>query len=236
MPPAGFPVYGLDSPFLGPRWLELFGDPPDGSPTWVSLNHQSEDGRSLVNVTTHLHRDKGTPRIFSVPTDEQAVEHGRSPLLSVAVQCTNGLIGRTIPVPLLTRPPGFLGALVDLQEEAASAYAAWPTADWRVGGVPAKAPVWRFAGGWTAFTDAVAGVYLVVVGVGPGTDPDGLSFAPLRDGSSYHFNVREPLSFDVVRAAAEAAGVPEGSDPPWQPQNWHPDQLQLIRELGQETD
>jgi hypothetical protein len=51
MPPADFPVYGLDSPFPGPRWLQLFGDPPDGMPTWVALNHQSADGRSLIKVT-----------------------------------------------------------------------------------------------------------------------------------------------------------------------------------------
>jgi hypothetical protein len=234
MPPAGFPVYGLDSPFPGPRWLELFGDPPDGSPAWVSLNHQSADGRSLVNVTTHVHRVKGDPRSFKVPTDEQAAEHGRSPLMSVAEQCTNRLVSQTLPVLSLARPRGFLRALIDLSEEAANAYSAWPYADWRVDGRPVKAPVWRFAGGWTGFTDAAAGVYLMVVGTGPGTEPDGLSFAPLRDGSSYHFDLREPLSFEVVHAAAEAAGVPNGSDPPWERQEWHPDQLELMRKLGQE--
>jgi hypothetical protein len=229
MPPAGFPVYGLVSALSGPRWLELFGDPPDGSPTWVSLNHLSEDGLSLVNVTTHLHRVEGNPRGYRVPTDEQAAEQGRSPLQSVAEQGTNGLIGRTLPVRRQPRPPGFLRALVDRQAEAASAYASWPTADWLVDGIPVKAPVWRFAGGWTAFTDAAVGVYLVVVGIGLGAEPEGLSFAPLRDGRSYHFNLAEPLSFDVVRAAAEAAGVPDGSDPPWEHHDWHPDQLQLMR-------
>jgi hypothetical protein len=200
----------------------------------VSLNHQSADGRSLVNVTTHVRRTNGNPRSYKIPTDEQAEQQGRSPLLSAAGQCTTGLINRTLPVPLLTRPPGFLRALVGRSEEAASAYAAWPTAGWLVGGRPAKAPVWRFAGGWTAFTDAAAGVYLVVVGIGPGTDPDGLSFAPLRDGGTYHFNLWEPLSIEVANAAAETAGAPNGSAPPWQRQDWHPDQLQLIRELGQE--
>ena len=39
---------------------------------------------------------------------------------------------------------------------------------------------------------------------------------------------------EVAEAAAEAAGVPAGSDPLWEPQDWHPDQLQLIRKLGQE--
>lgn len=234
MPPAGFPVYGLVSPFPGPRWLELFGDPPDGSPTWVSLNHQSGDGLSLVNVTTHVHRVKGNPRSFSVPTDEQAAEWGRSPLMSVAEQCTVRLVSQTLPVRSLTRPPGFLRALGDLSQEAGNAYSAWPVTVWQVDGRPAKVPVWRFAGGWTGFTDAAAGVYLMVVGTGPGAEPDGLSFAPLRDGSSYHFNVREPLSLEVAEAAAEAAGVPAGSDPLWERQDWHPDQLRLMRKLGQE--
>jgi len=234
MPPAAFPVYGLVSPFPGPRWLELFGDPPDGSPTWVSLNHQSGDGLSLVNVTTHAHRVKGNPRSFRVPTDEQAADSGRSPLMSVAGQCTARLVNQTLPVRSLPRPPGFLRALVDLSHEAENAYSAWPVTVWQVDGRQAKVPVWRFAGGWTGFTDAAAGVYLTVVGTGPGAEPDGLSFAPLRDGSSYHFNLREPLSFEVAGAAAEAAGVPIGSDPPWERQDWHSDQLQLMRKLGQE--
>lgn len=234
MPPAGFPVYGLDSPFPGPRWLELFGDPPDGSPTWVSLNHLSADSRSLVNVTTHVHRARGNPRSYSVPTDEQAAEQGRSALMSVAGQCTVRLVNQTLPVLPLTRPPGFLRALAGLSTEAANAYSAWAFTDWQVDGRPVQAPMWRFAGGWTGFTGAAAGVYLVVVGTGPGAEPGGLSFAPLRDGSSYHFDLREPLSFEVVNAAAGAAGVPVGSDPPWQRQDWHPDQLQLMRKLGQE--
>ncbi len=77
-PRASFPVYGLDSPFTGPRWLESTGDPPDGSPTWVSLSHQSADGRSLIQVTTHARRKTGNPRSYRVPTDAQAAEQGRS--------------------------------------------------------------------------------------------------------------------------------------------------------------
>ena len=233
MPPADFPVYGLVSPFPGPRWLELFGDPPDGSPTWVSLNHLSADGLSAVNVTTYVHQVNGSPGSSRVPTDEQAAERGQ-PLMSVAGQCTIRLVSQTLPVPSLTRPPGFLHALADLSHEAANAYSAWPAAVWQVDGRPARVPVWRFAGGWTGFTDAAAGVYLAVVGTGPGTEPAGLAFAPLRDGSSYHFSLREPLSFEVTKAAAAAAGVPDGSDAPWERQDWHPDQLQLMRKLGQE--
>src|ERR1700722_2034588 len=156
-PAVRFPVYGLDSPFPGPRWLSLFGDPPDGSPTWVTLSQQSADGRSLIQVTTHARRAAGNPRGYRVPTDEQAAEQGRSPLENVAAQGTTGLIDVTLPVPSLTRPPGFLGALVARSEAAASAYGEWPTAGWRVDGAAVQAPVWRFAGGGAAFTAAAAG-------------------------------------------------------------------------------
>jgi hypothetical protein len=93
-------------------------------------------------------------------------------------------------------------------------------------------PAWRFAGGWTAFTDAAAGVYVSVVGAGPGPGPEDLAFAALRDGRAHHFDLGGPLSIAMAEAAAEAAGVPLGPDPSWQRQEWHPDQLQLIRELG----
>jgi hypothetical protein len=235
MPPADFPVYGLDSPFPGPRWLQLFGDPLDGMPTWVALNHQSADGRSLINVTTHVRRPTGNPRGFKVPTDERAAEQGLSSLEYAALQGTVALINVTLPVLSLARPPGFLKALVARSEDAAGAYADWPTVDWRVDGVHVQAPVWGFAGGWTAFTDAAPGVFLIVVGTGPDTGPEDLSFEALRDASAYHFNLQSSLSFEIANAAAEAAGVPNGSDPSWQRQDWHVDQLQLIRELGHDA-
>jgi hypothetical protein len=230
-PPVPFPVYGLDESFSGARWLELFGDPPDGSPTWMSLDHQSADGRSLIRVTTFARRATGHPRSWRVPTDAQAVERGRSPLEDVAGQGTITLINLTLPVRSLTRPPGFLPALVEHAEAAAGAYRDWPQVRWRVGGGLVPVPVWRFAGGWTAFTDAAVGVYLSVAAVGPGPGPEDLGLVALRDGRAYHFDLDESLSIAIAEAAAEAAGVPLGPDPSWQRQDWHPDQLQLIREL-----
>lgn len=231
MPPVSFPVYGLDKSFSGARWLELFGDPPDGEPTWMSLHHQSADGRSLVGVTNFVRRVTGNPRSFRVPTDAQAAERGWSPLEDVAGQGAITLINLTLPVLSLTRPPGFLKALVEHAEAAARAYRDWPQVSWRVGGELVQVPVWRFAGGWTAFTDAAAGVYLSVVGVGPNTGPEDLGFAALRDGRAYHFDLDGPLSLAMAQATAEAAGAPLGADQPWQRQDWHPDQLQLIRQL-----
>lgn len=231
-PPPSFPVYGLDSPFAGPRWLELFGDPPDGAPHWVSLSHQSADGRSLIQVTTYTRRATGNPRGWRVPTDTQAAQYGASPLNSLASQGTTGLTSMTLPVLSLTRPPGFLRALVDHAQAAADAYVEWPTVDWRVDGVAVPVPMWSFADGWTGFTDATDGVYMSVVGIGPGTGPPGLAFAALRDSGAYHFDLHGPLSLDLVTASRGAAGVSYEEQPLWQPQEWHPDQLRLMRDLG----
>ena len=231
MPPVPFPVYGLDESFTGARWLELFGDPPDGSPTWMSLGHQRADGRSLIHVTSFVRRAAGNPRSFRVPTDAQAAEQGWPALKDVATQSTVTLINLTLPVLSLTRPPGFLRALVEHADAAASAYRDWPQVSWRVDGQLVQVHVWRFAGGWAAFTDAAAGVYLSVAGIGPDTGPEDLGFAALHDGRAYHFDLAGPLSTAMAEAAAEAAGVPPGADHAWLHQEWHPDQLQLIREL-----
>jgi hypothetical protein len=198
----------------------------------VTLAHQSADGRSLIQVTTYVRRASGNPRGYRVATDAQAAEKGQSPLEDVACQGTTGLINMTLPVPQLPRPPGFLRALVDRAVAAARAYSAWPMVGWQVDGLPVQVRVWRFAGGWTAFTDAAAGVYLCVVGVGSGTCAENLSVAALRDAGAYHFDLHGPVSLTLAKASAQAAGVPLGSPPSWLRADWHADQLQLIRELG----
>jgi hypothetical protein len=66
------------------------------------------------------------------------------------------------------------------------------------------------------------------------TGPEDLSLATIRDASAYHFVVQGPLSFAIAEAAAQAAGAPKGPDPSWLRQDWHPDQLQLIRGPGQD--
>jgi hypothetical protein len=166
-----------------------------------------------------------------VPTDAQAAERGWPALKDVAGQSTVTLTSLTLPVLSLTRPPGFLTALVEHADAAASAYRDWPQVSWRVDGQLVQVPVWRFAGGWAAFTDAAAGVYLSVAGAGPGPGPEDLGLMALQDGRAYHFDLDGPLSLVMAEAAAEAAGVPLGAGPSWQRQDWHPDQLQLIWEL-----
>jgi hypothetical protein len=94
-----------------------------------------------------------------------------------------------------------------------------------VDGAVVTALVWRFAGGWAAISDAVEGVYLAAVGVG--TAPDGLSLAVIQDGSAYHFALYQPLYPRVMSASRERAG---GDGLELHRQDWHPDQLQLLRD------
>jgi len=227
-PPPRFPVYGLVSPFGGAQCLELFGDPADGEPHFMSLWHQSADARSVIMVTTYTRRSSGNSDGWRVPTDEQAAEHGVSALECLASQGTTTLVDLTLPVLSVTRPPGLLKALVGHAQAAAEAHALWATVDWRVDGVAAQAPAWSFAGGWAGFTDAAEGVYVSVVGLGPDARPEGLALAALRDSAPYHFDLHGPLSLQLAARSRQAAGVPYEEQPPWRSTVWHPDQLQFM--------
>jgi hypothetical protein len=72
-------------------------------------------------------------------------------------------------------------------------------------------------------------VYLSAVGMGVG--PAGLSLARLQDGAAYHFDLKQPLRPGILSASARAADL-QFEAPPWQRQNWHADQLRLLRESG----
>lgn len=227
-PPPSFPVYGLVSPFDGARCLELFGDPPDVEPHFVSLWHQSADDRSVITVTTYARRLPGGDSGWRVPTDAQAARHGISALECLASQGTTTLADLTLPVMSVARPPGFLRALIDHSQAAAEAHALWPTVGWQVDGTGLRARIWSFAGGWAGYTDEAEGVYVSVVGLGPDARPEGLALAPLRDGEDYHFDLHGPLSLELATRSRQAAGVPYEGEPPWRSPQWHPDQLRLM--------
>jgi hypothetical protein len=84
-----------------------------------------------------------------------------------------------------------------------------------------------FAGRWAAVSDAVAEMYLSVVGMGAG--PDGPSLARLQDGAAYHFDLKQPLRPGVRSTSSRAAGV-QSEALPWQRPDWHADQLRLTRD------
>ncbi len=216
-PPLDFSVYGLDASWLGARWLDSFGDQVGDPPRWVRLSHQSGDGDSLIMVET-----------YSRPvTDELAARHDERPLADVAFRASLILLDATLPVQSVPRPDGFLRALHKHLPEYAGQYPRWPAVGWRVDGAAVTARVSWFAGGWAAVSDAVAEVYLSAVGMGVG--PDGLSLARLQDGAAYHFDLKQPVRPGVLSASARAADV-QFEAPSWQRQDWHADQLRLMRE------
>jgi hypothetical protein len=217
-PPIGFPVYGLDGPWPGARWLDSFGDQGGDPLRWVRLGHQSADGRSLIMVESYSR---------SV-TDEMAARHGEPPLEDVAVRAAVMLVDVTLPAQSVPRPDGFPRVLVEHAMKFAGQHVQWPAVGWRVDGAVVPVRVTWFAECWAAISDAPAEVYLSAAGVGVG--PDGLSLARLRDGTAYHFDLEQPLRPRVLSASKRAAEAPfEGQ---WQRQDWHADQLRLMRESG----
>jgi hypothetical protein len=62
-----------------------------------------------------------------------------------------------------------------------------------------------------------------------GTGPEGLSLARLTDGGAYHFDLTQPLGPRVMTASSQAAGV-QLEAPGRLLQDWHADQLRLVRE------
>jgi hypothetical protein len=220
-PPIGFPVYGLDGSWPGAGWLDSFGDQVGDPPRWVRLAHQSLDGDSLIMVES-----------YSRPvTDDLAARRAEPPLADVVSRAASILINVTLPVQSVVRlrPDGFFRVLVENAMETAGRHAQWPTVGWRADGAAITARVSWFAGGWAAVSDAVAEVYLSAVGTGVG--PDGLSLARLQDGAAYHFDLKQPLRPGVLSASSRAAVAPS-EESAWQRQDWHADQLRLMRETG----
>ncbi|MGD0704590.1 MAG: hypothetical protein ABSA02_32455 [Trebonia sp.] len=216
-----FPLYGLDTSWPGARWIESFGEAIGNPVHWVSLGHQSPGGESLVYVETF-----SRPRI-----DAHAATSIETPPQDVAFYATALLINATLPVASLPRPDGLIRAAVDHANERSSQCAQWPQVRWQVDGVAVTARIWWFAGGWAAVSDAVEGVYLAAVGVG--IDPDGLSLAVLADGDAYHFELDQPMHTPVM--VTSHAARTDGDPPPPRREDWHPDQLQLMRQRGHNT-
>ena len=218
-PPIGFPVYGLDDLWPGARWLDSFGDQVGEPPRWVRLAHQSMHGDSLIMVES-----------YSRPgADDLAARRAEPPLAGVVSRAVSILINVTLPMQVVPRPDGYLRASAAHVAQFAGQYARWPAVGWRVDGAAITARVNWFAGGWAAVSDAVAEVYLSAVGTGVG--PDGLSLARIQDGAAYHFDLKQPLRPGVLSESSRAVLV-QSEEPPWQRQDWHADQLRLIRESG----
>jgi hypothetical protein len=216
-PPVDFPVYGLGEAWRGTRWLESFGGAIGDPVLWVSLGHQGPDGTSFVLVETQSR----------ARADALAAASGQPAMRNVAQRAATTLVNLTLPVTSLPRPDGMVRALALQAGERGGGYARWSPASLRVNGASVAARAWRFAGGWAVVSDGLDDVYLAVTCTG--AHPGGLPLGPLADGGAYHFRLGQPLHPDVM--AASRAARPRGGDLAWpQRQDWHDDQLRLLRD------
>jgi hypothetical protein len=214
-PPVQFPVYGLDAARPGVRWLDGYGDALGDDVRWVGLAHGDQKADELIMVET-----------FSrCLTDNLHVRGGEPPLKSVSFAAAVTLVNLTLPDLSVARPEGLLQAAVNHADDHSRRHADWTRVTWQVDGAPVAALAWEFAGGWAAFSDAVADVYLAVSG--STGSPDGLALTRLTDARAYHFELDQPLHPQVINASSTAAL--SDSERPWpQRAELHPDQLRLL--------
>jgi hypothetical protein len=207
-----FPLYGLDATWLGPRWIESFGGWVGDPVASVLLAHQAPDGRSAIFVYT----------LDRTLLDRQADRHGLDRLAEVANVPAIGLVNLTMPAISVPRPAGMARALVAHADARCARHSDWSVISWRVDGGAVPARVWRLAGGWAAFSDAVPDVYLAAAGVAH--EPDGLRFARLSSGEAYGFDLEARLSIRVFQESRAAGGARQFVES----EDWHPDQLRVL--------
>ena len=214
-PPVQFPVYGLDAARPGVRWLDGYGDALGEDVRWVGLAQGDQDANELVMVET-----------FSRElTNAQHVRGGEPPLKSVSFAAAITLVNLTLPDMSVARPESLVKAAVDHADERSRRHADWTRVTWQVDGAPVPALAWEFAGGFAAFSDALADVYLAISG--STGSPDGIVLARLKDARAYHFELDQPLHPRVIEASADAALA--GCDRSWPRRaDLHPDQLRLL--------
>ncbi len=209
-----FQAYGLDEKFHGFRWVDFFEGLP-GRPPWALwLGHRKPDTDGGVRVGTLPKQ-----RYESV-----MCPNGKDPLAEVAFSGAFGVVNVTLPDSSVPRPDGLIPALVEHAEQQARRYADWPIVWWSIEGAEVRARVWRFAGGWAAFSTALDDVYLVAVGAG--MEPQNLSFEPITDDSAYGIDLSAPL--DLGELGRQKSVRPEAWLPPPRRDGFHPDQLAFV--------
>lgn len=179
-PPIDFPLYGLDSSWSGPRWLDFFQGRV-GAPVWmVSLGHGPQvervAGRTWAMVASYSRQRFD---LFPHGTLEEAL----------GFEAARLLLDRTRDV--------------DRMQAEAGRWASWPTAAWAVDGRRATAHLIRYDDAWAAFTTGPSDVGLVVHA--SGLLPDGLALARTADPAAYHFDPGSPLYYPTAIETSQAA-------------------------------
>lgn len=209
-PALDFPVYGLrDSP-PGPRWIDAvvgrLGHPVDG--LWLEHGSTPRDAaRPWVRVGT-FRRDRFPGA--EVDADQR-----------VAFDAVFAVVDATMPHPM-DRSEDHGARLLDSASARAASPTAWQQVSWVLGHQSVPASVLHWAGAWVAFTTALPGVDIVVIGFG--VEPAGLTLTEVRDAEAYHFDPDQPITFpDTVERSRAAAGVRYGASTAdgWWPE--HPD-------------
>ena len=171
-PPLDFPLYGLDSTWGGPRWLDFF-EGRAGRPSWGAwLGH----GRSAD-------RNPGEEWAFVGSFSRQ--------------RFSELMLGReeTFEQGLASDAARVLIQRVGWESES-EAWASWPSLTWSVDGRPVNARVLYHNEAWAGFTTDTAVVGLVVHG--SGLQPDGLTLVQVTDAAAYHFDPDQPLDYQEV--------------------------------------
>lgn len=181
-PAVDFEIFGLDESWQGARCLDNFRGVSGQPPTELWLCHLSTDRRSGVRVGT----------IHSGRNDAEAMQKGTERRDVAATRGIYALVDLTIPNAegwkASPPPAGFSKYLVSQFGDVNQ----WnETVSWEINRERFSVPVWRFAGAWVGLCDALADVYLVLVGVG--VDADGLRIVAVPDGTPYRLELDQTL-------------------------------------------
>ncbi|PXY32647.1 hypothetical protein [Prauserella muralis] len=209
--PVDFPVHGVGPQFQGARWVDFFEGLPGEAPWALWLGHRERDSEHGV-------------RVGSLPRRRYAdamCPGGGDPLAEVAFSGAFGLVNLTLPDSSVPRPDGLIPALVEHAERQAKLHRDWARVGWDVDGTRVGARVWRFAGAWAGFTDALEETYVVAVGIG--VEPEGLRLDRVTGTAAYGIDFGAPLS--LVELGRYKSTRPDTWLPPPQRDAFHPDQL-----------
>ncbi|GAB2743690.1 hypothetical protein [Amycolatopsis magusensis] len=178
-PPLDFALYGLSDSWQGSRWLSAL-EGKVGEPLWAAwLGHFSNAAAVFTGSAARARHDD----LHTAP--------GADRLSQVAFTAAFAMSNFTLPGAPDQRPEPVLDAVVGEVEHAAANHARWENASWELDGELLAAKVWRFAGAWCAFSDALNDEYLFAYGIG--VEPDDLEFSKVTDTQQYGFSRRQRL-------------------------------------------
>jgi hypothetical protein len=221
-PPLGFPLYGLDHEWSGPRWLE-FVRGSQGEPIWTadlchSQTRTPQPGGPwvLIGVSPRSWHCK----VMSAP--------GRDYEQDIALDTLLDLFARTTPSIAEGAARTYRAAEIRLIESQAASYTTWPTVTWHLDGKSLQARIYDWAGAWAGFTFDIPGVILHIVATG--IAPADLRLAHIADSSAYHFDIRQPIQYpETLQASAVAALGAEIANPATWGWPHHHDHDQLLQ-------